>query len=188
MDVKTVFLNGELDEEIYMDQPEAFITLGKENKVCKLVKSLYGLKQAPKQWHKKFDSVIFSNGFVINDADKCVYVKLLENACVILYLYVGDILIFGTNLNVINERKNFLSKKFDMKDLGVANVILDVKLIKHDVGIILTQSNYVESLLKKFNFYNVKQVSTPFDPHLRLKWWSITTFILSNYWFFYVSV
>ena len=75
MDVKTAFLNGDLDEEIHMEQPEGFIVPGQEKKVCRLVKSLYGLKQAPKQWHEKFDSVMMTNGFKINECDKCVYVK-----------------------------------------------------------------------------------------------------------------
>jgi len=73
MDVKIAFLNGELDEEIYMDQPDGFVMKGQENKVCKLLKSLYGLKQAPKQWHEKFDRTLTSAGFVINEADRCVY-------------------------------------------------------------------------------------------------------------------
>jgi hypothetical protein len=72
MDVKTTFLNGELEEEIYMDQPEGFVVKGQEGIVCKLVKSLYGLKQAPKQWHDKFDRTLTSVGFVTNEADKCV--------------------------------------------------------------------------------------------------------------------
>ena len=72
MEVKTTFLNGELEEEIY-NQPEGFVEPGKENKVCKLVKSLYGLKQAPKQWHAKFDQVVLSYGFQIDNSDKCVY-------------------------------------------------------------------------------------------------------------------
>ncbi|KAD5802426.1 hypothetical protein E3N88_13786 [Mikania micrantha] len=75
MDVKTAFLNGDLEEEIYMEQPEGFSAPGQEGKVCKLVKSLYGLKQAPKQWHQKFDQVMLNNGFKINECDKCVYVK-----------------------------------------------------------------------------------------------------------------
>ena len=75
MDVKTAFLNEDLDEEIYMEQPEGFISKGNENKVCRLMKSLYGLKQAPKQWHEKFDSVMVKNGFRINECDKCVYYK-----------------------------------------------------------------------------------------------------------------
>jgi hypothetical protein len=73
MDVKTTFLNGELDEEIYMDQPNGFVVKGEEQKVCKLLKSLYGLKQAPKQWHEKFDTTLTSAGYVVNEADRCVY-------------------------------------------------------------------------------------------------------------------
>ncbi|GKF33710.1 zinc finger, CCHC-type containing protein, partial [Tanacetum coccineum] len=64
MDVKTTFFNGDLEEEIYMNQPQGFIMPGNENKVCKLIKSLYGLKQAPKQWHQKFDEVVLSNGYL----------------------------------------------------------------------------------------------------------------------------
>ncbi|GKA92339.1 zinc finger, CCHC-type containing protein [Tanacetum coccineum] len=79
MDVKTTFLNGELDEEVYMNQPQGFIMSGNENKVCKLIKSLYGLKQAPKQWHQKFDEVVLSNGYLLNQADKCVYRKFDES-------------------------------------------------------------------------------------------------------------
>jgi hypothetical protein len=72
MDAKTAFLNGELEEEIYMTQPDGFIVKGQEDKVCKLMKSLYGLKQAPKQWHEKFDVTLISVGFSVNEADRCV--------------------------------------------------------------------------------------------------------------------
>ena len=75
MNVKTAFLNGDLDEEIYMEQPEGFKVKGQEHKVYKLVKSLYGLKQAPKQWHEKFDKIILDYGFMINEHDKCLYYK-----------------------------------------------------------------------------------------------------------------
>jgi len=73
MDVKTVFLNGDLEEEIYMTQPEGCKVPGQENKVCRLRKSLYGLKQAPKQWYEKFDSSLVQNGFTVNLSDSCVY-------------------------------------------------------------------------------------------------------------------
>ena len=79
MDVKTAFLNGDLDEKIYMEQPEDFIAPRQEKKVCKLVKSLYGLKQEPKQWHEKFDHTMITSGFKINESGKCVYVKETEN-------------------------------------------------------------------------------------------------------------
>jgi hypothetical protein len=144
MDVKTTFLNGELEEEIYMDQPDCFTVKGQEGMVCKLLKSLYGLKQAPKQWHEKFDKTLLSVDFVVNEADKCVYYRFGEGDGVILCLYVDDILIFETNLNVIKEVKQFLSQNFEMKDLGEANVILNIKLvIEGDGGVTLLQSHYV---------------------------------------------
>ncbi|GKB96676.1 zinc finger, CCHC-type containing protein [Tanacetum coccineum] len=91
MDVKTALLNGDLDNEVNMNQPQGFIMPGNENKVCKLIKSLYGLKQAPKQWHQKFDKVVLSNGYSLNQADKCVYRKFDESGKgVIICLYVDD--------------------------------------------------------------------------------------------------
>src|SRR3989337_828922 len=112
MDVKTAFLNGELKEEIYMDQPDGFVIPGQEEKVCKLLKSLYGLKQAPKQWHEKFNTTLTSVGFFVNEADTCVYYRYGGGEGVILCLYVDDILIFGTNLKVIEEVKSFLPQNF----------------------------------------------------------------------------
>ena len=110
MDVKAAFLNGELDEEIYMKQSDGFVTHGQENMVCRLRKSLYGLKQAPKQWHEKFDRTLMSAGFMVNKADTCVYYRFVGGKGVILCLYVDDILIFGTSIDVINDVKSFYLK------------------------------------------------------------------------------
>ena len=140
----------ELEEEIYMDQPDGFVVKGEERKVCKLIKSLYGLKQAPKKWHEKFDNTLTSAGFAINEADMCVYYRHGGGDSIILCLYVDDILIFGTTMLVINDVKYFLSKSFDMKDLGQANVILNIKLIRDESRIMLTQSHYVEKVLNRF--------------------------------------
>src|SRR4051812_25018517 len=169
MDVKTAFLNGELEEEIYMDQPDGFVVKGEEIKVCKLLKSLYGLKQAPKQWHEKFDRTLTSVGFSVNEADKCVYYRHGGGEGVILCLYVDDILIFGTNMKVINEVKSFLSKSFDMKDLGEADVILNIKLIKDETGITLSQSHYVEKILCRFGYFGSKTSPTPYDSSVTLR-------------------
>ena len=130
MDVKTVFLNGDLDEEIYMEQPYGFIAPRQEKKVCRLVKSLYGLKQAPKQWHQKFDSVMLANDFKINECDKCVYVKDTENGYVILCLYVNDMLIIGSDDKMVKSTKAMLSTRFDMKDMRLVDVILGVKILR----------------------------------------------------------
>ena len=138
MDVKTAFLNGDLEEEIYMEQPESFVVPGQEHKICILIKSLYGLKQAPKQWHAKFDSTIISFGFTVNNYDRCVYSKVVDGRCVVVCLYVDDLLIFASDLDLVRDVKNFLSSKFDMKDLGEANVILGIKLTKSISGITLS--------------------------------------------------
>ena len=114
MDVKTAFLNGNLDEEVYMDQPEGFVLPGNETKVCKLVKALYGLKQAPKQWHENFDTIILANGFKHNGVDKCVYSKFTVEYGVIMCLYVNNMLIFEINMLVVYETKKYLASMFKM--------------------------------------------------------------------------
>lgn len=111
-----------------------------------------------------------SNGYIINDRDRCIYTKFNnENCGVIVCLYVDDLLIFGTNIDVIYETKNMLSTKFDMKDLGEANVILGINLRKVCNGYMISQDHYVEKMLKRFGHYNVNPVSTPYDSCLLLK-------------------
>src|SRR5437667_2261936 len=154
---------------IYMDQPDGFVVKGQESKVCRLLKSLYNLKQPPKQLHEKFDRTLTYAGFAINEADRCVYYRHGGGEGVILCLYVDDILIFGTNINVINEVKFFLSKCFDMKDLGEADVILNIKLNKDESGITLSQSHYVEKILSRFGFMDSKPSPTPYDPSVTLR-------------------
>ncbi|KAH9768293.1 Integrase catalytic domain-containing protein [Citrus sinensis] len=153
MDVKTAFLNGDLDEEIYMEQPEGFVLPGNEKKVCKLVKSLYGLKQAPKQWHEKFDSVILSHGFKHNNADKCIYFKFTNDFGVIICLYVDDLLIFGTNMQGVDDTKKYLTSQFKMKDLGEVDTILEantpydssIKLLENS-GRVVAQLEYASAI------------------------------------------
>ncbi|KAD4179829.1 hypothetical protein E3N88_28420 [Mikania micrantha] len=163
MDVKTAFLNGDLEEEIYMEQPEGFSAPGQEGKVCKLVKSLYSLKQAPKQWHQKFDQVMLNNGFKINECDKCVYVKNTMRGYVILCLYVDDMLIVGSDDNMIKSTKDMLKTRFDMKDMGLADVILCIKINRTQHGLVLSQSHYVDKILEKFNEGDTSVAHTPVD-------------------------
>lgn len=169
MDVKTAFLNGDLDEEIYINQAEGFVTPGQESKVCKLRKSLYGLKQALIQWYEKFNAAIISNGFTVNTSDSCLYSKMVGSDCVIICLYVDDMLVCGTSIDVILETKSFLSSVFDMKDLGEADVILGIKIQKTEHGFLLNQSHYVEKILRRFNCFDLVPVKTPFDPSSHLK-------------------
>ncbi|KAJ9556794.1 LOW QUALITY PROTEIN: hypothetical protein OSB04_011408 [Centaurea solstitialis] len=163
MDVKTAFLNGELDEEIYMEQPEGFVAKGKENKVCKLVKSLYGLKQAPKQLHQKFDQAMLESGFKISERDKCVYMKDTAHGYVILCLYVDDMLIIDSDDKMIKSTKDMLKSKFDMKDMGLADVILGIKITRTQNGLVLSQTHYVDKILEKFNQGDTSIARTPID-------------------------
>ncbi|GJW87968.1 zinc finger, CCHC-type containing protein [Tanacetum coccineum] len=170
MDVKTAFLNGDSEEEVYMKQPDRFFMPENEHKVCKLVKSLYGLKQAPKQWHQKFDEVVLSSGFLLNQSDKCVYSNFDSSGKgVIICLYVDDMLIFGTDQNQVDKTKKFLSSKFSMKDMGEADVILGIKIKRENKEIVITQCHYIEKILKKFNRKDCSPVSTPMDPVEKLK-------------------
>ena len=95
LDVKTAFLHGDLEEEIYMMQPQGFVVPGKEDWVCRLKKSLYGLKQAPRQWYKKFDRFMLGNGYTRCHADHCCYFKRFDSSYIILLLYVDDMLVAG---------------------------------------------------------------------------------------------
>lgn len=168
MDVKTAFLNGDMNEEVYMEQPEGFVLSGNENKVCKLNKSLYGLKQAPKQWHEKFDSSILAFGFTHNSADRCIYSKFTNEYSVIVCLYVDDMLIIGTDMIGILDTKKYLASIFKMKDLGEADTILGINIVKHDHGYALCQLHYIEKMLSKFKHLKFKEYNTPFDSSVKL--------------------
>ena len=111
---------------------------------------------------------MLNGGFTTIEVERCVYTKLVNNDCVIICLYVDDMLIFGTNMNVVNDTKLFLASNFDMKDLGEAKVILGVKIIRNDSGIILSQEHYVEKILRKFEHYDVFPYQVPYDQSVNL--------------------
>ncbi|CAM8905429.1 unnamed protein product [Rhodiola kirilowii] len=118
---------------------------------------------APKQWHEKFDKVILSNGFKINECDKCVYSKNTEHGYVILCLYADDILIVGNNEELVKSTKTMLNSRFDMKDLGLANVILGIKITRMADGFVLSQAHYADKILDKFAKDIVGVYKTPID-------------------------
>lgn len=121
--MKTTFLHGNLEEQIYMEQPEGFNDIGHAILVCKLKRSLYGLKHSPRQWYKHFDSYMLWIDYRRCDYDCCVYVRSLDDEFFIfLLLYVGDMLIVSNHLHDVNELKTKLGKEFDMKDVGVAKL------------------------------------------------------------------
>ncbi|KAJ9557382.1 hypothetical protein OSB04_011996 [Centaurea solstitialis] len=158
MDVKTVFLNGELEEEIHMTQPEGFVL--NDNKVCRLNKSIYGLKQASRQWYKKFDAVMTNFGFEENKLDECIYSKTNGSNFIFLILYVDDILLATNSKNLLQSTKAFLMKSFDMKDMGEANYVFGIEIIRNRQlrTLKLSQKNYIERVLKSFGMEKCKGV------------------------------
>ena len=171
LDVKTAFLHGELEEEIYMLQPEGFEEKEKENLVCRLTKSLYGLKQAPRCWYKRFDSFIMSLGYNRLSSDHCTYYKRFDDGdFIILLLYVDDMLVVGPNKDRVRELKAQLAREFDMKDLGPANKILGMQIHRDrkDRRIWLSQKNYLQKVLRRFNMQDCKPITTPLPVNYKL--------------------
>ncbi|GKV11817.1 hypothetical protein SLEP1_g23036 [Rubroshorea leprosula] len=171
LDVKTAFLHGDLEEEIYMKQPEGFEVQGKKNLVFKLKKSLYGLKQAPRQWYHKFDSFMGEHKFTRTESDHCVYVKRYPDGdFLILLLYVDDMLIVGHDIKKIATLKTNLSKSFSMKDLGPAKQILGLKIFRDrkNKKLWLSQEKYIEKVLNRFNMSKAKPVGTRLAGHFKL--------------------
>ena len=170
LDVKTAFLHGELEEEIYMKQPQGFEVQG-ENLVCRLRKSLYGLKQAPRQWYRKFDAFMGEHRFAKTESDHCVYVKrYAEGDFLILLLYVDDMLIVGQDKKRIEALKSDLKKSFAMKDLGAAKQILGMTICRNrkERKLWLSQEKYIEKVLDRFNMNKANPVNTPLASHFRL--------------------
>ncbi|KAJ9541430.1 hypothetical protein OSB04_027936 [Centaurea solstitialis] len=163
MDVKTAFLNGKLTEDVYMEQPEGFEDPKNPNKVCKLLKSIYGLKQASRSWNLHFDERIKEFGFAKSEFEPCVYTKFSGSIVTFLVLYVDDILPIGNDVPTLQSVKGWLSKCFQMKDLGEAAYILGIKIYRNRskrlIG--LSQSTYIDKILKKFRMDESKKGFIP---------------------------
>jgi hypothetical protein len=162
MDVKTTFLHGDMEEVIYMKQPEGFVVKGKKDLVCKLKISIYGLKQSPRMWYKKFDTYILSLGFMRSKFDHCIYSKEEGGCFIYVALYFDDMLLIGNNMDAIKEVKKKLSSKLEMKDLDASNFILGIEIRRDRVArnIWLNQTRYIETILKH-NMHDYKPVKVP---------------------------
>jgi hypothetical protein len=171
LDVKTTFLHGDLDEEIYMYQPEGYKVEGKESQICRLRKSLYGLKQSPRQWYKRFDSFMIKQGFSRSSYDSCVYIQKLHGGdSIYLLLYVDDMLIASKSKVEIDKLKSKLGKEFETKNLGTATKILGMEIRRERTNrkLFLSQKGYLERVVERFGMKGAKSVVTPLAPHFRL--------------------
>lgn len=163
MDAISAFLQGDIEEEIYMTQPPMY----KEGEqVCLLRKSLYGLKQASRQWNKKLDSALKGMGLLQSKLDPCIYHKVNgENNMLFVAIYVDDLLIFTNNQESKDYTKEELNKKFRMKDLGDLCYCIGIHVERdREKGIIyLDQKKYIQEVLNKFGMNDCKSVRTPMD-------------------------
>lgn len=169
MDAVTAFLQGDIEEDIYMAQPPQF---EEGNKVCLLKKSIYGLKQASRQWNKKLNTTLLEIGMSRSKIDPCIYYRTVsELDMLFLTVYVDDILCFFNNEETALMIKKKLNEKFHMKDLGEAKCCIGFK-ISQNIGqneITLDQSVYIKKILARFNMSDCKSVYTPCDPNVQLK-------------------
>jgi len=169
LDVKSTFLNGPLEEIVYVSQPPSFEIAGKENMVFKVHKALYGLKQAPRAWSKKIDQVLTQIGF-----EKClvefgVYVqKLSDGETMITCLYVDDLLITDSSTSEIEKPKKKLKQEFEMTDLVELSFFLGMEFVKLKIGIVMYQKKYIGELLDKFEMKDCNTVSNPSETNSKL--------------------
>lgn len=168
MDAVTAFLNGELQEEVYMRQPKGFED--GTNRVCKLKKSLYGLKQSSRVWNIRLNETLLKFGLKRSKIDPCVYFLINGPKIIVVAIYVDDVLIFTNDISLENRLKSELCADFKMQDMGEATSVLGVRITrnKDDNSIAIDQSHYIAEMLKRFGMTDCNAVSTPLDPNQKI--------------------
>ena len=166
MDVKTVFLNGIIEEEVYIEQHEGFEIFSSESHVCRLKRALYGLKQAPRSWYTRIDSYFTGLGFTKSEADANLYQIVVEGNLLIIFLYFDDLILMGYE-QLIHSCKADLAKEFEMKDLGLLHYFLGLEIWQRDGEIFVSQGMYAGEILGKFHMEGCKPMDTPLPGNWR---------------------
>lgn len=168
LDVKNAFLNGDLEEEMYMDAPPGFDgEFG--SKVCRLMKSLYGLKQSPRAWFEKFTDSVKRQGYTQAQTDHTMFFKHSSSRIItILIVYVDDIILTGDDSVEMHSLKKNLTTEFEIKDLGSLKYFLGMEVARSKKGIVASQQKYVLDLLDETGMSGCKPVDTPVDPNVKL--------------------
>ncbi|KAF7964737.1 hypothetical protein HWV62_3402 [Athelia sp. TMB] len=170
IDVSTAFLNGDLDEEIYMKQPEGFQEGGPEW-VLRLLKSIYGLKQSARQWNKKLHSVLVKMGFARLESEHSIYVYRRGAVRIIMPVFVDDLTLASSDQQAMDDFVMELGTHFDIRDLGDTSLLLGIEILRDrpNRSISLSQRHYIVDLLQRYNMADCNPVSTPIDPSALLK-------------------
>jgi Reverse transcriptase (RNA-dependent DNA polymerase)/gag-polypeptide of LTR copia-type/Integrase core domain/GAG-pre-integrase domain/Zinc knuckle len=166
LDVKTAFLNGDLEEEVYMKCPPGFYAGGK---VWRLRKALYGLRQAANAWHRKLKESLLGAGFSLSTTDPCLYMIKFKDATIFVLVHVDDCLVVGTRAGVMHA-KDLIKSLFDVKDLGAASTFLGLDVLRDRASrtLWLGQPRYVQSMLEQFNLVKCNPRVAPFDTGTQL--------------------
>ena len=163
MDVKSAFLNGELEEEVYVKQPDGYIKKGREHLVMRLKKALYGLKQAPRAWYTKLDKCLRSLDFTRSSQEHAVYFKRSGTSCLIIGVYVDDLIITGTENHQIEDFKAQMKNQFEMSDLGLLTSYLGIEVKQERGKIQLSQKSYALRILKQSGMSECNPAHTPIE-------------------------
>lgn len=163
LDVKTVFLHGELKETVYVTQPEGFVIKGSEEKVYKLKKALYGLRQALRVWNNKLNQILKELQFTKCSKEPSVYRKEVNGGLLLLAVYVDDLFVTGTSADMIKEFKKEISSKFEMSDLGKLSYYLGIEIHQHVEGITLDQRRYASRILEEAGMKNCNSCHIPME-------------------------
>ncbi|GJR26927.1 retrovirus-related pol polyprotein from transposon TNT 1-94 [Tanacetum coccineum] len=163
MDVKSAFLYGKIEEEVYVCQPLGFEDPEFPDKVYKVEKALYGLHQAPRAWYETLSTYLLDNGFQRGQIDKTLFIKKIKGDILLVQVYVDDIIFGSTKKVLCTEFEKLMHKKFQMSSMGELTFFLGLQVTQKDDGIFISQDKYVEEILKKFGFSTVKTASTPME-------------------------
>ena len=161
LDIKNVFLHGDLAEEVYMEQPPGVVAQGEISRVCRLRKSLYGLKQSPCAWFGKFSEVIEKFGMQKSKSDHFIFYRNSQASIILLVVYVDDIILTGNDMVGISSLKSFLHDQFHTKDLGMLKYFLGVEVMRNKHEIFLFQWKNVLDLLSETRKLEAKPCQSP---------------------------
>nr|GEY59284.1 retrovirus-related Pol polyprotein from transposon TNT 1-94 [Tanacetum cinerariifolium] len=161
MDVKTVFLNGNLREEVYVSQPDGFMDQDNPNHVYKLKKALYGLKQAPRAWYEMLSSFLISQDFSKGLVDLTLFIRRNDNDLLLVQIYVDDIIFVASNPELCDLFSNLMCSKFKMSMMGKILFFLGLQISQSPRGIFINQSKYALESLNKYGFESCDPVDTP---------------------------
>ncbi|GJY83645.1 putative ribonuclease H-like domain-containing protein [Tanacetum coccineum] len=163
MDVKSAFLYGTIEEEVYVTQPPGFKDPDHPDKVYKVVKALYGLHQAPRAWYETLANYLLGNGFQRGKIDQTLFIKKQKGDILLVQVYVDDIIFGSTNKELCTAFEKLMKDKFQMSSMGELTFFLGLQVKQKEDGIFISQDKYVAEILKKFNYTDVKSASTPVD-------------------------